>query len=234
MSKASLLVATAAALFSLAVAHASPKVLALDFKKEIRRDIPLNPERLIRRAKTLEAGITNEQILYLINITIGNPPQDFGLQLDTGSSDLWVPSARADVCAQSGPEDPSCPVGAFDETQSDTFNSLQGEVPFQISYQDNSAISGIYFKDTVNIGGQSIEKLQMGLALNADRGVGIMGIGFKSGESVASPSDQYPNIINSLKSQGHITTLAYSLWLNNDQGQSFGELGKPRADDEQV
>lgn len=168
MSKASLLVATAAALFSLAVAHASPKVLALDFKKEIR-DIPLNPGRLIRRAKTLEAGITNEQILYLINITIGTPPQDFSLQLDTGSSDLWVPSARADICAQPGPEGPSCSVGAFDDTQSDTFNSLHGQVPFQISYQDNSQISGIYFEDTVNIGGQSIKKLQMGLALKADR-----------------------------------------------------------------
>lgn len=231
MSKASLLVAIAAALFSLAVAQPSPKVLALDFKKEIRRDIPLNPERLIRRANTLQAGITNEQILYLINITVGSPPQDFGLQLDTGSSDLWVPSARADICNQPGPDGPSCPVGAFDDTQSTTFDSLHGEVPFEISYQDNSKISGIYFTDTVKIGEQPIKKMQMGLALNADRGVGIMGIGFKSGESVADASDEYPNIINSLKNQGQITTLAYSLWLNNDQGQSFDGLGKPQADD---
>ena len=231
MSKVSLLVVTAAALFSLAVAHASPKVLALDFKKEIRRDISVSPDRLIRRANTLEAGITNEQLLYLINITIGSPPQEFGLQLDTGSSDLWVPSAE--ICTLYGSRGLLCPVGAFDRTQSDTFDSLQGKKPFQISYQDDSQISGFYFTDTVNIGEQSIEKVQMGLALDADRGLGIMGIGFKSGESVLRQSEQYPNIINSLKDQGLIRTLAYSLWLNNDDGQSFGELEKPRADDPQ-
>ena len=232
MVKASLLVATAAALFSLTLASASPKVLALDFKKEIRRDTSLNAERLIRRAKTLEVGISNEQILYLINITIGNPPQKFGLQLDTGSSDLWVPSVTADICrTPSRYGGARCVVGAFDYTRSSSFDSLSGENPFSISYQDDSQISGIYFKDTVHLGTQSIGNLQMGLATRADRGVGIMGIGFQSGESVRYKSDEYPNIINRLQSSGIITTLAYSLWLNNDDGQSRGRLEKARANE---
>lgn len=236
MSKLSFLFATAAALFSLTMAAASPKVLALDFKKEIRRDDPLNPQRLIRRAKTVETGITNFQILYLINITIGNPQQQFSVQIDTGSSDLWVPSVDSDVCLQSAAEgeDNACQVlGAFDYTKSSSFTLLRDAPEFDISYQDNSQISGVYFEDTVNIGNQPIQKLQMGLALKADRGVGIMGIGFKSGESVES-ADQYPNIVNTLKDQGLISTLAYSLWLNNDDGQSLGGLGKARTDDLQI
>lgn len=233
MSKAYLLVATAAALFSLAVADASPKVVALDFRKEIRRDTPLNAERLIRRAKAVDAALTNEQSLYLINITIGDPPQEFSLQLDTGSSDLWVPSIKSEICVRYRAEG-ACATGAYDSSKSSSFVLLPSEEQFQISYLDNSQISGSYFTDTVSIGKQSIDKLQMGLADDADRDLGIMGIGFQSGESVQSPSDRYPNIVNKLKDQGLIATLAYSLWLNNDQGLLLGGLGKARADDLQT
>jgi hypothetical protein len=51
--------------------------------------------------------------------------------------------------------------------------------------------------------------------------VGIMGIGYKAGESISSSiaagqgGQLYPNVINTLKNQGHINQLAYSLWLND-------------------
>lgn len=226
MSRISLLVVAAAALFSVASAGSPPRVLALDLKKEIRRDDPSNTERLIRRAKTLSVDITNERILYLINVTIGNPPRPFGLQLDTGSSDLWVPSADSNVCRQRG----GCELGAYD-SESSTFDSLNGQELFHIAYQDNSQVLGTFFKDTLNIGTQSIKDMQMGLAERTNRDLGIMGIGFQSGEAVQSSSDRYPNIINQLKDQGVITTLAYSLWLNNDDGKSLDGLGKAQADD---
>ena len=51
--------------------------------------------------------------------------------------------------------------------------------------------------------------------------VGIMGIGYKAGESISASiaagegGQLYPNVINVLKDQGHINQLAYSLWLND-------------------
>lgn len=35
---------------------------------------------------------------YYIEIEVGTPPQPQYLILDTGSSDLWVPAATADLC----------------------------------------------------------------------------------------------------------------------------------------
>jgi len=52
-----------------------------------------------------------------------------------------------------------------------------------------------------------------------------MGIGFQSGEAAASQQGgfTYPNVINVLKSEGFINTLAYSLWLD-DLTSSTGSI----------
>lgn len=212
MVTATLICAIANTFFSLVTAD----TFALDFKKEIRRDA--SDSHLYRRQKSLQLDVSNEDILYLINITIGTPPQLFSLQIDTGSSDTWVPSRSSDVCQ----EDPrSCGLGSFVSTASKTYK-LVGRDAFQIEYQDGSQIEGDYFNDTVILGNNSLTSMQLGLARTADRGVGILGIGFQSGESIAStnPSSVYPNLVNQLKNQKFINSLAYSLWLN-DLGISF-------------
>lgn len=207
MVTATLICAIANTLFSLVTAD----TFALDFKKEIRRDA--SDSHLNRRQKSLQVDVSNEEILYLINITIGTPPQFFGLQIDTGSSDTWVPSRSADVCQKSRL---SCGLGSFVSSASKTYK-LYARNAFQIKYQDDSHIEGDYFKDTVVIGNSSITSMQLGLATSASRGVGILGIGFQSGESIAStdPDSVYPNLVNQLKDQKFINSLAYSLWLND-------------------
>lgn len=194
------------------VAIASSKVFGLDFQKGIRPASETN--KLRRRQSSVEADITNAEIYYQINVTIGSPPQPFGLQLDTGSSDIWIPAIDSDVCQA----DPSlCALGAFNASSSTTAEGIEAP-PFEIAYVDNSEIYGEYFTDTLVIGSTKITKMQMGLAASSlSRDFGIMGIGFKSGEAVSQehPEAQYPNIVNQLKNQGHINTLAYSLWLND-------------------
>ncbi len=71
--------------------------------------------------------------------------------------------------------------------------------------------------DTLTIGKTSIQNMTMGLAFQASRPLGIMGIGYVADESIAStdPNLEYPNIIAQLKDHGYINTLAYSLWLND-------------------
>lgn len=114
-------------------------------------------------------------------------------------------------------EDPiNCGLGSFVSSLSKTYK-LVPQNAFQIQYQDGSQIEGNYFTDTVGLGNKSITNMQMGLARSASRGVGIMGIGFQSGESIAStnPDLIYPNLVNQLKNQKYINSLAYSLWLND-------------------
>lgn len=72
------------------------KVLGLDFVK-----LPKSGTRLQRRANTVTVPlINNDEIQYLANISIGTPPKPFAVQLDTGSSDLWIPSTSSDLCFQ--------------------------------------------------------------------------------------------------------------------------------------
>jgi len=147
-------------------------------------------------------------------MTVGTPPQSFSVQLDTGSSDIWIPSVRSDAC-QATPA--VCQqLGSFDGTKSSTFVDVAKD-QFQISYQDNSAVTGDYINETLAVGKTVINNMTMGLATQATRAFGIMGIGYDAGESIAgqSPDAIYPNVISQMKNQGFINTLAYSLWLND-------------------
>lgn len=66
---------------------------------------------LTRRAKaTFEEIIQNGKgaMGYLAQVSVGNPPQNITLQLDTGSSDIWVPWSGATACDR----DKSCDFGS--------------------------------------------------------------------------------------------------------------------------
>jgi Eukaryotic aspartyl protease len=219
-----LLLATASFLLSgLPSVSASPKVVGFPFSKEVRKDVP----HLHRRQKTAEITIGNAQILYFINVTIGTPPQPFSLQLDTGSSDIWVPSRQSDICIE---RRSACQLGAFDSAASSTFvDLLQGA--FQIQYVDGSQIQGDYIADAFGMGASvNLQNLTMGLATQASRGLGIMGIGYSAGESIVAldPNAVYPNVIDELVLQGVISSRAYSLYLNDLDADSgnilFGGL----------
>lgn len=76
-----------------------------------RQPPPETYTRVRKRASTFEEIITNEEARggYFATCRLGTPGQDLTLQLDTGSSDIWVPDPTAKVCSKSGTE--GCALG---------------------------------------------------------------------------------------------------------------------------
>ena len=214
MTKSTLLLSALAASLSLTnVAASSPKVLGLSFNKLKSRDVLNEAGDLFRRQKTVVADLTNDIQLYLINITIGTPPQKFTVQVDTGSSDLWVPWSGSDAC-KAQPD--QCQLyGSLNNATDSTFNDVDPGA-FNISYVDNSGSTGDYIEDTVVLGNVTLKNMTLGFATSASNVTGIMGVGYAADEAIVQQGKApYPNIINELKMQGYINTLAYSLWLND-------------------
>lgn len=173
---------------------------------------------LDKRADTVSVNLGNAvtQGLYFANISIGTPPQQLMVQIDTGSSDVWVPSNTAPVCSMSVQDGGGCDGGKFTPGASKTFLNV-GQDEFNISYVDNSGSAGDYFQDTFSIGGATIQQFEMGLATSGTIGTGIMGIGYNNSEANVDTGNGtiYANLPFALVDQGLIRTEAYSLWLND-------------------
>jgi hypothetical protein len=112
------------------------------------------PMRHVARSSRLSKRNINSQTLYhdqpsayLIDIDIGTPPQHFTLSVDTGSSDLWIPSSACSTTS-------GCPGAKFDAKKSSTYKN--SSIPFDIKYL-LGAEKGTYGYDTFKIAGYTIK-----------------------------------------------------------------------------
>ncbi|EPS38171.1 hypothetical protein H072_8098 [Dactylellina haptotyla CBS 200.50] len=219
-------VAAAALLLSttcLDLAVSAQKVVSMPFA---RREDARTLEKVKR--DSISATLGNAQRgsrsigIYYVNTTIGTPGQTIQLQLDTGSSDLWMFSDEA--CKT---DDVMCLGGIFDPSASSTYELLySGE--FNISYvTPGSGVHGDYISDNVNIGGKDVVGLTMGLAKQAKEvPTGIMGIGYRENEAIYAQTggrSSYPNIVDLMVNQSLINTRAYSLYLD-DKDAATGNI----------
>lgn len=188
-----------------------------------------NAASRLSKRDTLDVTLGNEQALYQVNLTIGTPPQPFSLQLDTGSSDIWVNTAQSTFCSG---ENSTCIGGLFNASASSTYN-VEYPGAFNISYVDGSGASGDYSTDTVIIGNVTVTNQTFGVAnVSINNNQGLIGVSFPLDEAYCSTYEQqndtagctpYPNIVDSLVNQGFINSQAYSLWLD-DLNASTGSI----------
>jgi saccharopepsin len=123
---------------------------------------------------------------YYCQISIGTPGQTFNVQVDTGSSDLWIPGSDCTSTACTN-------HNMFDGSKSSTFHSTGQN--FSIQYGSGS-MTGVVAQDVVGLGGLSI-KQSFGMSLTEDdtfdQGAtdGLIGMAFESisSENVTTPFD---------------------------------------------
>ncbi|KAF3915514.1 Candidapepsin-8 [Orbilia brochopaga] len=167
---------------------------------------------------TVHQLLQNKGILYLINVTVGTPPQPMQLQVDTASSDIWVLSKSITPCrdADDYHEPSSCIYGSFDDTKSSTLKLL-GKGRFCIVYVDGTRAVGDYVSDTFAVGPAVVQGMQIGLAKDANLSYGVMGVGFEGDQASVSPGGmgKYPSLVSRMVSQGLIKSRAFSLWLDD-------------------
>ncbi|VDM76904.1 unnamed protein product [Strongylus vulgaris] len=80
---------------------------------------------------------------YVSNITIGTPPQEFVVVLDTGSADLWVPGTICDYSCDGKHK--------FNTDRSSTY--VASKWRFSVTYRDESDAIGYRGNDVVTLGG---------------------------------------------------------------------------------
>ncbi|XP_073138377.1 cyprosin-like [Henckelia pumila] len=155
---------------------------------------------------------------YYGEIEIGTPPQKFTVIFDTGSSNLWVPSAKCyfSVACYLHPR--------YKSSKSKTYT--KNGKSCSISYGSGS-ISGFLSQDNVGVGDVVVKDQvfiettrEVGLTFLVGKFDGILGLGFQE-ISVANVVPVWYNMMD----QDLVEEKVFSFWLNrNASADSGGEI----------
>ncbi|KAH9920045.1 acid protease [Fomitopsis serialis] len=138
-------------------------------------------------------------------ISIGTPAQNFLIDFDTGSADLWVPSIN---CTQSA----CSSKHKYNSANSSTSAMRSGT--FSIQYGDGSTSSGPVFTDTVSVAGikSTAQRLSAVTSLSSsfanDPIDGILGMAYQKISALGQPP-----FVNQAKSEGSIKTATFGMKL---------------------
>ncbi|XP_012518148.1 PREDICTED: pepsin F-like [Propithecus coquereli] len=183
-----------------------------DMLRDYLEKYPYNPARFLSlyhqpRQVNFEPMRNYLDMTYVGIITIGTPPQEFRVILDTGSTDLWVPSIYCKSVACGG-------HNIFRPQLSSTFQSSERRM--DIAY-GSGRMSGHVGYDTVRIGGLVDENQAFGLS-RKERGNlmefsvfdGILGLGYP-GLAIKGTTPVFDN----LWEQGLLSEKVFAFYLSS-------------------
>nr|AAR88047.1 pregnancy-associated glycoprotein 5 [Odocoileus virginianus] len=147
-------------------------------------------------------------LMYIGNITIGSPPQQFSVIIDTSSSDLWVSFIYCQA--------PSCSKYLrYNPKTSSSFQSDEGK-HIKLTYGSGS-ITGVLATDTVRIGGLIAKSQTFVLSMNKLSGAleqapydGIMGLAYPSLAILGTPP-----IFDNLNKNGIISEPVFAFFISS-------------------
>ncbi|GAB4825172.1 hypothetical protein Ancab_008047 [Ancistrocladus abbreviatus] len=152
---------------------------------------------------------------YFGEIGIGTPPQKFTVIFDTGSSNLWIPSAKCYFSL-------ACYFHSkYKSSQSSTYkkNGKSAEIHY-----GTGAISGYFSKDSVTLGDLVVKSQDFieatrepSITFVAAKFDGILGLGFQD-ISVGNAVPVWYNMIN----QSLVSEPVFSFWLNRNANEEEG------------
>ncbi|RAO72448.1 uncharacterized protein BHQ10_008460 [Talaromyces amestolkiae] len=167
---------------------------------------------------------------WISPVSIGTPPQELGLILDSGSWDLIVYSTQSD------PSDLPANISLYDPAKSSSARSLEG-YSFDIIYGNGDTqtegdieCSGDVFRDVVTIGGvtaasQAVESIVNYTAGFATLGAtGIVGMALSKNNTVKPVKQK--TFFDSIKNELEKPVFVADLYLEADSHLDFGYINK--------
>jgi len=168
-------------------------------------------QRLVKRTNG-EATLIDSQSadsLYTALVGIGTPPQIFNLQLDTGSSDLWV----------NGPNSNTLLHPKLNTAADSTYKNLS--IPWKVVYGDDDNATGFVGNTSVNFAGFT-QTCGLALAetlggnLDSEAEDGLLGLGFQD-LAVDGATTFFENVL----ATGTLDNPYYSLFLERQITQAI-------------
>lgn len=198
------------------------KVLQLDF--DVERTYP--SLQLARRDYSGAKLNNSRDVRYFMDMYIGSNKQKIRVDIDTGSSDLWVHDEFYGLSYE----------GMFNQSESETFNYINES--FKISYNDGTVTSGVYGKDTVSLEDVStLDDFQFAVASNSTNKwtPAIFGISRKVQEAAKQEYDNFPY---ALVAAGIIPKPSYSIYMSKENGNKglvlFGGIDQKKYEGDLV
>jgi hypothetical protein len=162
--------------------------------------------------------INENNVQWNAKIYIGTPAQAFIVQVDTGSSNLWVPSIACESEANCQGHD------YFNPQESSTFEG--SDEALDVAYGDGSYADCLLAADTVTFGGISVPNVEFAQCPSVDMGEDYTGYDGLIGMAYQSLAvDNTPPLIQVLSDSDLIETGTFSMYLTSEHEGSVMFLG---------